>query len=432
LLCEVDVISAVVPGSKRAEGEASEDAVAEERLGDVVLVALADGAGSARRGGYGARLAAQSAVEALQERLADLAEPLEDALRAAIEAARLTLSVVAGTADEDGEKAELGDLSTTLSVAGFGPRQVGVASIGDGVHILRDVRGELSFVAMAADTEIANHTDFVTSTSMREKMQVAVRPSADVESLLLSSDGLDSQLVGRDKEDRWPLATAGSLLNAPVLDDWDGSDFERLLTSKVIRQQSDDDCSLVLVRRLIGPDPDEIEVGGLPLVPWGQRASGRRAWRVRGCADLVAIELSGHAASSGAICRRREQVWDRGRRYPPVCWPIRRLDKAMVLLPRTPPGSQSVAGLFAGASAEERDEMVKKIRECVDAMHAAGVAHGALELNCFTRYPDRSFGLWDPGPGMFEGAGLNACRRGDVEFLGRIEGSEATGAQAQD
>jgi hypothetical protein len=432
LACDIDVITAVVPGSKRADGEATEDAVAEERLGDVALVALADGAGSARRGGYGARLAVQSAVESLQERLAAAAEPLEDALGAAIEAARLTLSVVAGTADEGGKKADLKELATTLTVAVFGNQQVGVASIGDGVHILRDVRGELSFIAMADDTEIANHTDFVTSPAMREKVQVAVRPAADVESLLLSSDGLDSQLVGRAKEARWPLATAGSLLNAPVLDGWDGSDFERLLTSSVIRQQSDDDCSLILVRRLFRPGDSSIEVGGLTLTPWGQRGSGRRVWRVRGCADLVAIELSEQAAGGSHICRRREQVWDRGRRYPPVCWPIRRLDEAMVLLPRTPTGSKNVAELFAPAAAEERAEMARGVAECVEAVHAAGVAHGALELNCFTRYPDGSFGLWDPGPGMFEEADLATCRRRDQEFLARIEGAGVTGPRTQE
>ena len=47
------------------------------------------------------------------------------------------------------------------AVAVFGPRRVAVASIGDGVHVARDFRGDLQLIAMAPDTEVAHHTDRV-------------------------------------------------------------------------------------------------------------------------------------------------------------------------------------------------------------------------------------------------------------------------------
>ena len=417
----LDVISAVAPGAKRTSGEVSEDAVAVARVESIVLIALADGAGSAPRGGYGAQLAVSSAVESLQESLAgNSPSPLDAALRTAIDAARLTLSIAKTAADSEA-KSEVADLATTLSLAAFGPDEIGVASVGDGLHILRDLDGELSFIAVATDTEIANHTDFITAPTLDGKVEIEVRPAAEVESLLLSSDGLDSQLVGRRDGKRWPLAaTVNSLLNAPVLDGWTGPDFGRLLRSEVIRRHSDDDCSLALVRRPLTRRPDSTEVAGLTLTLSGERAR-RRTWRVAGCASLLTIELSPSVPPDAAIAARSEQVWDRTCRYPPVYWPIRRIGENLVLVPRTPPRARDVRGTLRRAVRQQRLTIVTGLRSCVEAVHAAGVSHGELALECFAVHPDGTVGLWNPGPGMFEGSNRELCSERDLAFVAKLE-----------
>jgi Protein phosphatase 2C len=414
------VVSAVVPGAKRADGERSQDAVAAALSEDTALIALADGAGSAKRGGYGAELAVAAAVESLQEALAENADAsLEAILVEAIRDVRRTLFTVARASAETGDALAPEDLATTLSVAVVGPRRVAVASVGDGVHVVRDFRGYLELTAMAADTEVANHTDFVTGPSLDERIELTVLPAAQVESLLLSSDGLDSHLVGRRDGERWPLATiVNSLLNAPVLDGWGNGHFERLLSSDVIRRHSDDDCSLALVRRLPKPQEDSTEVAGLLLSPQGELPTGRPAWSVAGCSSLIAVELD-HAIPAGAdIAPRSEQVWDRAQRHPPVNWPVRRVGDNLALIPCPPAGARSIRPALSRArKRRRRTAAVAAVRECVEVMHDAGLAHGNLTVECFALLADGSVALCDPGPGMFEGADRDSCVRRDREFL---------------
>ncbi len=395
------------------------------------LVALADGAGSAKHGGYGARLAVAAAVESLQESMQEQAPaPLETALADAIRSARRTLFAVARAPERPEQSMQLEDLATTLSIAVFGPKQVAVASVGDGVHVLRDFRGYLELIAMAPDTEIANHTDFITGPDLDGKIEIAVRPAAEIESVLLSSDGLDSHLVGRGDDGRWPLATiVNSLLNAPVLDGWGEDEFERLLTSEVIRRHSDDDCSLALIRRVPVPRPGSTEVSGLTLTPAGELPTGRRAWSVGGCSSLIAVELDRLVPAEADIAPRSDQIWDRAHRHPPVNWPVRRLGDNLVLLPCPPPGARAIRpALSRSRRRRQRAAIVAGIRGCVEAMHEAGVAHGQLTLECFALYPDDTVALCDPGPGMFEGADGGICTRLDREFLDQI-GKKTEGAR---
>lgn len=189
------------------------------RVHSTTVVALADGAGSARRGRYGAELGALSAVESVCEQLgaSGVDSPLGDVLVRTMTEARRTLQVAAAASLNDSDPVETRDLRTTLTVAVFGHERVGVASVGDGIQVLMRGDGELALMAMAPDTEIANHADFLTDSDLPEKIEVETCPADRVECLLLSSDGLDPQLLDRRAGERWPQhATVTALLNAPV------------------------------------------------------------------------------------------------------------------------------------------------------------------------------------------------------------------------
>lgn len=423
------MVVASVAGAKREErGQPSEDAVAVASREGVALVAVADGAGSQPLGGEGARFAVHAAVESLKAGLARRPPlALGELLAGAIRDARVALVAVAGAANHDHDEAdpdriELGQLATTLTVAAVTPAEVGVGSVGDGIHVLRGHGGGLELVAMAADTDIANHTDFVTGPDLEGKITVELRPAAEVESLLLSTDGLDSHLLGRAEGQRWALpATVNSLLDAPVLEGWGGAELERLLTSDFVREHTSDDCSLVLVRLLAPADSEGRAVDGLLLSRAPDLPTGRRAWRVAGCADLLAVEPSDSVPPEGRVARRESQVWDRTQRYPPVGWPVRRLDGGLVLVPRMSAATRDLRGLLRRGSRGRRAKLVAGIRGCVEALHDAGVAHGELTLECFGRQPDGSISLCDPGPGMFEGADLHICSRLDRQFVAELE-----------
>lgn len=428
-----DVVWAGVPGGKReGEDDPSQDAIAVARAGDSLIAAIADGAGSQFASGFGARIAAHGALESLKEELqgADRKPFIERALERAMRAARHCLVTAAAVSNHEGEGLQLENLATTLSVCVLTPEWVGISSIGDGIHVLRDSDGVLSLAAMAPDTDIANQTDFLTGANALDKVIFEVREADSVESILLSTDGLDTQLLGRREDERWPSATVNSLIDAPVLDGWGMAEFERLLSSEVIRAQTTDDCSLVLIRR-----PHEVEqaelVDGLELSSIGMLPTGRRAWAVGGCADLFAVELSSAVSAEAPIARRGAQVWDRARRYPPVSWPVRRIGSRLALVPRVLPEAGSVGpALRKRGRSRRREGVLAGIRECVEAVHEAGVAHGELREECFVLQPDGTVTLFDPGPGMFEGSDTAACIQRDLEFLSRLEGEAPDGEPA--
>jgi hypothetical protein len=422
-----EVVWAGVPGAKReGDDDPSQDAIAIARDRTSLIAVVADGAGSQFASGFGARVAAQGAVETLKEELegAERKASIETALYQAMRDARHCLLTAAALSHHgDGEGLELENLATTLSVCVVTPDWVGIASIGDGIHVLRDFDGALSLMAMAPDTEIANQTDFLTGSGALDKLVIEVCEADSVEGILLSSDGLDAQLLGRREDGRWPLATVNSLIDAPVLDGWGAAEFERLLSSEVISAQTTDDCSLVLIKRPAGLERTKT-VDGLELSPVGTLPTGSRAWVVGGCADLFAVELPASVPPAAAIAKRGAQVWDRTRRYPPVSWPVRRIGERLVLVPRALPDARSVSSVLGRRGRSRRKEVMAGIRDCVEAVHRAGVAHGGLREECFVLQPDGTVTLFDPGPGMFDGVDVAACVQKDLEFLTRIEGKE--------
>lgn len=422
----VEILSAQVPGTKRARGERGDDRIRIGSSGSIGLVVLADGAGSAERGGYGAELAAESAFESMSEQLdRNPPPPLAEVLEQAMTDARETLSMAAKTAPED-DPFTLEDLATTLTLAIFGSEQIAVAAIGDGIQIVRDDDGALALVATAPDTEIANQTSFLTGPDFPAPLELDVRPAAEVESLLLSSDGLDTQLIDRDGKGRWPLQpTVTGLLNAPTLQDWGPAELTALLDSELIRRHSDDDLSLVLVRRIVPPGPNASEVDGLSLTPTAELRPGCPTWLVAGCASLLAVAPGLDLSANRGIARREGQVWDRGRRYGPVNWPVGRLAGDLVLVQRPPLGAALVGGKLARAEEVEEAELLTGVRAAVDALHTAGLSHGSLALDSFALYPDRTVVLWEPGAGMFEGVEREKLRALDRYFVAGLGPSAA-------
>lgn len=422
------MLSAQIPGAKRAPGERGDDRVEIGRIGSTALVALADGAGAASHGGYGAELAAASALESLRDQFdEDLEVPHEAVLARAMHDARMTLSVAAGPSP-GGSSIELEDLATTLTLVIFGEHEVAVAAIGDGIQVARDSDGDLALVAMAQDSEVANQTNFLTGPDFSAHLEVEAWPAEGIESLLISSDGLDAHLIDRKDGGRWPLqTTVTSLLNAPVLQHWGPSEFESLLDSEVIRRHTNDDLSLVLIRRVAPPASGSRQVDGLVLTLAEEVRPGCRAWSVVGCANLLAVETDLGLPADRGVAPRRGQVWDRGQRYGPVNWPVARLDDGLVLVQRLPPRAALVGDALRGADVTERVAILDGARASVEALHTAGLSHGNLSPESFALYPDGTVVLWEPGAGMFEGVDQEAPASRDRAFVSSLATAIQTG-----
>jgi hypothetical protein len=225
------VVGASVTGaSHQRRGVGCQDAHAVARTDFGTVIAVADGAGSARRADEGAQIAAGAVVHWAQRGISD---PLTLLTRA-----RTCLRTWAGS------PAALRELATTLSVVCLTARTVRVAQVGDGAVVLM---GESDFELLRADdgAEYLNETVFLTSKGWRSRIRRDSRPINSVRGVAVLSDGL--QLLALD------LAAAAPHPGffRPLFDyaaGTEASDAElaAFLSSPRVSARTDDDSTLVI------------------------------------------------------------------------------------------------------------------------------------------------------------------------------------------
>lgn len=420
----LQAVTAAVTGLKHErEDKPGQDAVATETVGDTVFVAIADGAGSYGRSHHGARAAVRLAIGALKHRRTVARPgPLDWDLRAALHEVRRALAEFADFAAADDPSWSIKDLSCTLSIAVVDVDNVGIASVGDCVNVVRRSDGDLVLVAMAPETEIVNHTDFVVSDRLDEVIEVSVMPAADVEAILLSSDGLDLHLKAKRDGARWAISsTVNGLIDAPLLNGWGNERFEAFLVSDSVRERSDDDCSLAIVRPPVVASVDFRAGTGLEFTGEFALPSGRPAWLVRQSSGLVATSVEPEVPPGVPLRDRSAQIWDRWQRYPPVAWPIRSYGTRHILYPRPPIHATPLSSAVERETNQDRNcALLATTRRCVAALHEAGVSHGRLALDCFVVHDDDTVTLFDPGPGMFETGADAIHAQSDLAFLASL------------
>lgn len=246
------VVAASVAGTSHAERSVPcQDAHATHRTdAGMLVVAVADGAGSAPHAQEGSRTAVDAAVACATEQARDRTDgPLGHLARRALEAARE--AVLAAAADEDP-----GHWATTLSVVVADGATVAVAQVGDGSVVVRT--GEhLRVVAPADRSEFLNETCFLTSAGWEEDLRVEELGAEDGAApgmVAVMTDGL--QLLALD------MATGGPHPGFfDPLFDWAGrhpsgdDELADFLASERVCARTDDDKTLVLAT--LRPEPAE-------------------------------------------------------------------------------------------------------------------------------------------------------------------------------
>ncbi len=195
-----------------------------------MILALADGAGSAAYGADGARCAVDAAVAGRSRQ--------DPALPAAAAAAR---QAVRRRAAELG--ARLRDLACTLIVVVCSGGRVSVAHVGDGAVVGRRGAGWILLSAPEA-TEYVNETRFLTEGSARVRIR---RPVGGLDGVIAFTDGCQrAALRGGVPFPGFldPLARYAS--GAPDPRDGDAQLY-RLLDAQKLRAVSDDDKTLAVI-----------------------------------------------------------------------------------------------------------------------------------------------------------------------------------------
>jgi hypothetical protein len=214
---------------------------------DVLLVAVADGAGSASLGKVGAMVAVETAIEYVsrqkitQNNLADDTQ-IRELLTEAILAAKKAVEDEAAINHNQPQ-----DLATTLIILLATPKVVAVIQIGDGLAVAKNSQGHLFALTIPNNGEYINETTFLTSASALETAQLRVWRE-DVVNVGVLTDGLQmlalNMVVGEPhKPFFFPLFDfAANAADQTVAKE----QLVRFLSSERITQRTDDDLTLII------------------------------------------------------------------------------------------------------------------------------------------------------------------------------------------
>lgn len=217
----------------------------------VLVVAVADGAGSARAGEIGSRIAVAAIIEqavawfASNGRLCGLDRQL---MREWLSGAREQLAERAAEAE-----GEMRDYASTLLVAVIGPDAAAFAQLGDGAMVVRTTEHEWSWIFWPQHGPYANTTYFLTDDDALARFEFAAI-SRSVDEIALFTDGLEQLVLDlKAKATHDPFFTR---MFPPLRASPSEGCSEELsrhladyLASPSVTSRTDDDVTLVLASR---------------------------------------------------------------------------------------------------------------------------------------------------------------------------------------
>jgi hypothetical protein len=211
---------------------------------DTLVVAVADGAGSAKLSAVGAQVAVQTAVEVVsQKQMAVMAEDTwEDSLKEALTAAQEAVRTEA-----ERQEAEIRELATTLIIVVATAQQVAVAQVGDGAAVVETPEQMLHALTTPEQGEYLNETKFLICADAIETAQIKIWQGQPTH-LAVFSDGL--QMLGLKMPDGTPHRPFFSPLFrfvAAAEDEMMAKEqLVSFLRSPRVSERTDDDLTLVL------------------------------------------------------------------------------------------------------------------------------------------------------------------------------------------
>jgi Protein phosphatase 2C len=222
-----------------------------------LIIAVADGAGSAARSAEGAQVVINAAaaylVGALRDSIPDDEQAWYAVMRQTFDAAFAGLTAHAADA-----QLPLRDYAATLTVVAAADGVLAVGQVGDGIAVAED-DGGLFLAAAPQRGEYANEVALLTSQQMVQDAAIAVFPTA-VRAVAVTTDGLLRLAV------RLPSHAPHAPFFRPLfafLDETDdlataGEELSRFLASERVSDRTDDDKTIVLAVRAASNEREEM------------------------------------------------------------------------------------------------------------------------------------------------------------------------------
>jgi hypothetical protein len=209
-----------------------------------LLIAVADGAGSASRSAEGAACATRTALDFLAERLPRTEQwQVEALLSESMSAAREALFSLA----DDGSSA--GDFATTLLLTVVTGEQISIAQLGDGAIVIQLQDEKLQVLTRNGDSEYVNQTTFLTSSNFENSIGLASWPADGVRGVAVMTDGIQLLAVHHGTNTAFGAFFAPMFRFAADVTSTDAG-LAEFLASDAVSRRTDDDKTLVLTVRV--------------------------------------------------------------------------------------------------------------------------------------------------------------------------------------
>ena len=221
-------------------------------LDDVIVGAVADGAGSAKHSDVGSRLAVETVVKCFSEinelpQKQPFSQPLdkEEAQKVFAKIVNQVITQLQKQADE--EDYFINDLACTLLVFVATHDWLAAMQIGDGFILARSQDSEHQLLFQPDKGEFANETTFITSANAVKQMQVKVIHEKQ-EFICASTDGLEKVAIRlSDWEPFSPFfKPLEEYLHEPVNPEDEDKYLMEFLNSERLNSRTDDDKTLLL------------------------------------------------------------------------------------------------------------------------------------------------------------------------------------------
>lgn len=217
---------------------------------DTLVIAVADGAGSARDGLAGATVAVNSSIKQLCTQLSADETPFDDSKLEAILADTLAFARKEIEAAAIASELEIHDLATTLILVIARPDLIAGTQVGDGATVIVDESGTIMGLTLPLFSEYINETTFITSADSLKEPQIRIWHGKNPR-LAVFTDGLQLLCLS------WPDCQPSQGFFAPLfrfVEDCEdvieaGQDLTKFLGLPRIRELTDDDLTLVLAAR---------------------------------------------------------------------------------------------------------------------------------------------------------------------------------------
>lgn len=211
----------------------------------ILIIAVADGAGSATRAEEGSRCAVETSARFLADHLQKAQpttpEECESLLESAVVHSRTALRSLA-----PGEK--FNEVATTLLLTILTDRWLSTIQVGDGAVVCRSISGPLHVLSELGQSEYINETTFLTSSDYRSRLHRTTLPSEDVGGLAMFSDGIELLAIRySDNTAHEPFFT--TMFEFAENPNSTKVELEEFLQSERVCERTDDDKTLVLAVR---------------------------------------------------------------------------------------------------------------------------------------------------------------------------------------